>query len=74
MEAFRKALAGLGLATAGAGCIVVVIGLILLLPLVLIFGLNLLGFSIPYTVETWFGAFFVAWCLRGGSSSSCSCD
>lgn len=37
----------------------------------LIFGLNLMGFAIPYTVETLSGAAIVISCLRsiGGSSS-----
>ena len=38
---------------------------------ILIFGLNLMGFSIPYTVKTILGAAIIISCLRsiGGSGS-----
>ena len=38
---------------------------------ILIFGINLMGFTIPYTVKTILGAAIVISCLRsiGGSSS-----
>ena len=38
---------------------------------ILIFGLNLMGFGIPYTIKTILGAVIVISCLRsiGGSSS-----
>ena len=38
---------------------------------IIIFGLNLMGFAIPYTIKTMLGAAIVISCLRsiGGSSS-----
>jgi heme A synthase len=38
---------------------------------ILIFGLNLMGFAIPYTIKTMLGAALVISCLRsiGGSNS-----
>ena len=38
---------------------------------ILIFGLNLMGFAIPYTIKTMLGSAIVISCLRsiGGSSS-----
>lgn len=39
---------------------------------ILIFGLNLMGFAIPYTIKTMLGAAIVISCLRsiGGSGSN----
>lgn len=38
--------------------------LLLLSPLAAIFALNLLGFVIPYTADTWFGALIIIAILR----------
>ena len=37
---------------------------------ILIFGLNLMGFAIPYTIKTMLGAAIVISCLRSIGSSS----
>jgi hypothetical protein len=63
-------LKGLG-ATGGIVAIIVVfVGLFFVLPIILIFGLNLMGFELPYTFKTVFGASLVCLALRGSSSSS----
>lgn len=43
-----------------------VIGAFVVGPLMLLWGLNLLGLSVPYTVGTWFGAFLVLATVQRG--------
>ena len=49
--------------------IALVIGIMLLSGVIFVWGLNLLGFAIPYTLETIFGGFVIIACLRSSSSS-----
>ena len=46
-----------------------IIGLVLLSGTIFVWGLNLLGFETPYTLETIFGGFVIVACLRSTSSS-----
>jgi len=53
------------------GILTIVIVVVAIAGSILIFGMNLMGFTIPYTVETILGAAIVISCLRsiGGSGS-----
>ena len=53
------------------GILTIVIVVVTIAGSILIFGLNLMGFAIPYTVKTILGAAIVISCLRsiGGSGS-----
>ena len=53
------------------GILTIVIVVVTIAGAILIFGLNLMGFAIPYTVKTILGAAIVISCLRsiGGSGS-----
>ena len=53
------------------GILTIVIVVITIAGSILIFGINLMGFAIPYTLKTILGAAIVISCLRsiGGSSS-----
>lgn len=45
-----------------------VIALVVCVPLLFIWGVNLMGVPVDYTIWTWLGAFIVMGVLRGGSS------
>lgn len=69
MEAFKKLFKYLGV-----GGAVALIGLTALLvfligPALLIWGLNLMGMEVDYTVKTFFGAALVILALRAGGSA-----
>jgi fucose permease len=57
-----------------AGTVIGVLALVLIVGVIagsiLIFGLNLMGFVIPYTMKTIFGAAIVISCLRSMGSDS----
>jgi len=58
-------------ATGGVIAIIfVVLGLFFVLPLILIWGLNLMGFEVPFTIKTIFGASLVCMALRSTPTSS----
>lgn len=60
----------LSLTIATLGIIVLVLAVIVFTPIMLIAGLNLLGFNVPLTFMTWAGAAFVIAALRSSVSTS----
>ena len=39
--------------------LVVAVFAVAIIPLILLVGLNYLGYNVPYTFDTWLGAFFI---------------
>ena len=39
--------------------LIVAIFAVAIIPLILLVGLNYLGYNVPYTFDTWLGAFFI---------------
>lgn len=39
--------------------VLLIVGLVALGPMLLLWGLNLMNIAVPYTLESWFGAFLV---------------
>ena len=39
--------------------LIVAIFAVTIIPLILLVGLNYLGYNVPYTFDTWLGAFFI---------------
>jgi hypothetical protein len=70
MNILNKLLKKLGIGGALAIGIIVILGLLVVSPFILLFGLNLLGISIPYTFKTFMGAILVILILRPTSSNS----
>lgn len=60
----------LSLTIATLGIIVLVLAMIVFTPIMLIAGLNLLGFNIPLSITTWAGAALVIGALRSSVSTS----
>lgn len=72
MKLLTNLLKKLGIGGALALAIIVFVGLFIASPFLLILGLNLLGFSIPYTFKTFLGAIVVILIMRPTSSSTSS--
>lgn len=67
---FKKLLGSLGIGGGIALIIMFVLFLFVIGPLFLIWGINLIGFDVPYNFYTLFGAFLIMLILRGNSGSS----
>jgi len=60
----KKILAKIGLGGALGMGLIVILGLLIVSPMLLIWGLNLLGFGVPLSFQTVFGAILVVLVLR----------
>lgn len=69
MEAFKKLFKYLGIGGAVALLSLTVILVFLIGPALFIWGLNLMGIEVEYTVQTFFGAALVILALRAGSNA-----
>ena len=69
MSMLQKLLNKAGVTGALAIVVFLILGLLVVSPLVLLWGLNSLGFSIPYTFKTFLGAIAVILVLRSSGSS-----
>ncbi len=63
----KKILAKIGLGGALGMGLIVILGLLIVSPVLLIWGLNLLGFDVPCSFQTVFGAILVVLVLRSPS-------
>jgi hypothetical protein len=63
----KKILAKIGLGGALGMGLIVILGLLIVSPMLLIWGLNLLGFDVPFSFQTVFGAILVVLVLRSPS-------
>jgi hypothetical protein len=63
----KKILAKIGLGGALGMGLIVILGLLIVSPVLLIWGLNLLGFDVPFSFQTVFGAILVVLVLRSPS-------
>ena len=70
MEAFNKLLKYLGVGGAIALILFTLLLVFLIGPAILLWGLNLMGFEIEYSLKTFFGAALVIIALRAGTGSS----
>lgn len=65
----QKLLNKVGVTGALAVVVLLILGLLVVSPLVLLWGLNSLGFDVPYTFKTFLGAIAVILVLRSSGSS-----
>jgi len=65
----QKLLNKVGFTGAIAIVVFLVLGLLVVSPLVLLWGLNSLGFAVPYTTKTFLGAIAVILVLRSSGTS-----
>jgi uncharacterized membrane protein YeaQ/YmgE (transglycosylase-associated protein family) len=65
----QKLLNKAGVTGALAVVVLLILGLLVVSPLVLLWGLNSLGFAVPYTLKTFLGAIAVILVLRSSGSS-----
>jgi uncharacterized membrane protein YeaQ/YmgE (transglycosylase-associated protein family) len=65
----QKLLNKAGVTGALAVVVLLILGLLVVSPLVLLWGLNSLGFDVPYTFKTFLGAIAVILVLRSSGSS-----
>jgi hypothetical protein len=63
----KKFIAKIGLGGAVGMTLFVILGLMIFSPMLLIGGLNLMGFPVPFTIKTIFGAILVVLVLRSPS-------
>ena len=70
MSALEKLIEKLGIGGAVGLGLFFVLGLLVVSPILLIWGLNLMGFEIAYTWKTIFGAVLVILVVRPSGSSS----
>jgi len=66
----KKALTMTGVAAALGGACAVIIALFVVGPLLMIFGMNLLGMAVPYTFKTWCGAALLLFVTKADVKSS----
>jgi len=69
MSILQKLLNKAGVTGALAVVVLLILGLLVVSPLVLLWGLNSLGFDVPYTFKTFLGAIAVILVLRSSGSS-----
>ncbi len=65
----QKLLNKAGVTGALAIVVFLILGLLVVSPLLLLWGLNSLGFAVPYTLKTFLGAIAVILVLRSSGSS-----
>jgi hypothetical protein len=65
----QKLLNKAGVTGALAVVVLLILGLLVVSPLVLLWGLNSIGFAVPYTLKTFLGAIAVILVLRSSGSS-----
>ncbi len=69
MEAFNKLFKYLGIGGAIALILFTLVLVFLIGPAILLWGLNLMGFEVEYTIGTFFGASLIIIALRAGSGT-----